>query len=101
MRGCAQVGPERATGVPELPAGHGRGRSQRERRQPAEVAPKALVLLVASLVLGAASLAVLVIVALQGKTITAELNNLLWLMVGQLGAVLGVFTDRKALASGG
>lgn len=65
------------------------------------MAPKALVLLVASLVLGAGSLAVLVIVALQGKTITAELNNLLWMLVGQLATVLGVYTDRKALASGG
>lgn len=61
------------------------------------MAPKALVLLVASLVLGAASLAVLVVVALQGKVIAAELNNFLWMLVGAMGTTLGVFTDRKPL----
>lgn len=59
------------------------------------MAPKALVLLVASLVLGAGSLGVLVVASLQAKTIGPELNNLLWMMVGQLGAVLGIYTDRK------
>lgn len=59
------------------------------------MAQKALILLIASLLLGTGSLGVLVVVALQAKALSPELNNLLWMMVGQLGAVLGIFTDRK------
>ena len=60
------------------------------------MAPKALILLVASLLLGALALGILVIASLQGKAIAAELNNFLWMLVGGLGTTLGVFTDRKA-----
>lgn len=59
---------------------------------------KALVLLIASLVLGTGALAVLVFCALQGKTVTPELTALCWLLVGNMGTVLGIYTDRKQLA---
>lgn len=62
------------------------------------MAQKALILLIASIVLGAGALGVLAAAALATppKQLDGQFSAFLWVLVGQLAVVLGIFTDRKA-----
>lgn len=95
MRAAERPASGRATHVSFRPLRHTRANLPRTPSTSTEMAHKALILLIASLVLGVGALVVLLACALQGKVITAELNNLMWMLVGQLATTLGIFTEAR------